>query len=119
MRDFRKLEIWRQSLAYVKSIYEITRSLPAHEKYGLVSQMNRSAISIPSNIAEGCSRKTAVDFSRFLEIALGSSFELETQIEVCLLVSYINNDQYNFLIKELNIIQKRLNMLREKVRTGL
>ena len=116
MRDFRKLEVWRQSLEYVKIIYQITGSLPGHEKYGLVSQMNRSVISIPSNIAEGCSRKTAADFSRFLEIAIGSSFELETQIEVCLLVSYINAEQYSSLIAELHILQKRMNMLREKVK---
>ena len=116
MRDFRKLEVWKQSLIYVKIIYEITASFPGHEKYGLVSQMNRSAISIPSNIAEGCSRRTAVEFSRFLEIAIGSSFELETQIEVCLLVSYINAKQHSSLMEELHILQKRMNMLREKVR---
>lgn len=116
MRYFRKLEIWHQSLAFVKTIYAITGVLPAHEKYGLVTQMNRSAISIPSNIAEGCSRKTAVDFSRFLEIAIGSSFELETQIEICSLLSYIDPDQYLILNTELNMIQRRLNMLREKVR---
>ena len=119
MRDFRKLEVWGQSLAYVKKIYEITGSFPGHEKFGLVSQMNRSAISIPSNVAEGCSRKTSVDFSRFLEIAIGSAFELETQIEVCLLVSYINTEQHSSLIEELHILQKRMNMLREKVRGGL
>lgn len=115
MRDFRKLEIWHQSLIFVKLIYEITASLPAHEKYGLASQMNRSAVSVPSNIAEGCSRKTATEFSRFLEIAIGSAFELETQLEICSLLAYINSDQYLSLITELNIIQKRLNLLREKM----
>ncbi len=78
--------------------------------------MNRSVTSIPSNIAEGCSRKTSADFSRFLEIAIGSSFELETQIEVCLLVSYINAEKHSTLIEQLHILQKRINMLKEKVR---
>ncbi|MDP1811987.1 MAG: four helix bundle protein [Sediminibacterium sp.] len=116
MRDFRKLEVWQQSLDYVKKIYQLTGTFPGNEKYGLVSQMNRSAISIPSNIAEGCSRKTSVEFSRFLEIAIGSAFELETQIEVCLLISYISKEQHSSLLSDLHILQRRVNMLKEKVK---
>ena len=66
----------------VKKIYAITESFPNNEKFGLVSQITRCATSIPSNIAEGCSRSSQKDFSRFLQISLGSSFELETQIEI-------------------------------------
>jgi len=82
MRDFRKLEIWKDSIQLVEEVYSITRKFPDTEKFGLTSQMNRSAISIPYNIAEGCSRSSIIEFSRFLEIALGSSFELETQLEI-------------------------------------
>ena len=116
MRDFRKLEVWKQALFFVKTVYQITATLPAHEKYGIVSQMNRCVVSIPSNIAEGCSRKTSLDFSRFIEIAIGSSFELETQIEICLLNNYIQIDQHAGLIEELHIIQKRMNALKQSIR---
>lgn len=106
MRDFRKLDVWMQALLFVKKVYDITHTFPQKEQYGLVSQMNRCAVSMPSNIAEGCSRKTSADFSRFLEIALGSSFELETQVEVSYIIAYINRDQCTSLMQELHIIQK-------------
>lgn len=116
MRDFRKLEIWNASLLMVKRIYELTALLPSNEKYGLVSQMNRSAVSIPSNIAEGCSRKSKLEISRFLEIAIGSAFELETQIEVCKLVNYIEQTGCQKLIEDLNILQKQINAYNEMVK---
>ncbi len=80
MRDFKTLNIWQDGISLVREIYQIIDILPPNEKYGLKSQITRAAISIPSNIAEGCSRKSQKDFYRFLEIALGSAFELETQI---------------------------------------
>lgn len=91
MRDYRKLLIWQKGIEITKDVYRIIDYLPPEEKYGLRSQISRAAISIPSNIAEGCSRSSELEFKRFLEIALGSVFELETQI---------------FLIKELGIIQE-------------
>jgi len=69
MRDFRKLEIWKDAVAFAGKIYQLIVSFPVHEKYGLSSQMNRAVVSISSNIAEGCSRKTNIDFSRFLNMA--------------------------------------------------
>ena len=78
MRNFRDLEVWQASVLLVKKIYLITAKFPNDEKFGLTSQINRAAISIPSNIAEGCSRTSQKDFSRFLQISLGSAFELET-----------------------------------------
>lgn len=99
----------------MKKIYIITNSFPSTEKFGLASQMNRSAISIPSNIAEGCSRKTSIDFARFIEIALGSSFELETQLIIANNLNYILEEQTKTIIEELNILQKRLNALREAI----
>lgn len=115
MRDFRKLEIWKQSLDFVKKIYDTTALFPAHEKYGISSQMNRAAVSIPGNIAEGSSRLTSVEFARFLDIAMGSSFELETQIEICLKLDYVHQQEYISLIEELHILQKRINFLRNKI----
>ncbi len=80
MRDFKKLHIWQRGIQIVKAAYQLTNMLHVNEKYNLISQINRSAVSIPSNIAEGSSRKSEKDYYRFLEIALGSCFELETQI---------------------------------------
>jgi four helix bundle protein len=115
MRDFRKLDVWRQSLLFVQKMYIISHDYPKQEQFGLVSQLNRAVVSIPSNIAEGCSRKTATEFSRFIEIAIGSAFELETQIEISYILSYIKIEQYHDLLKELHIIQKRLNALKSSI----
>jgi S23 ribosomal protein. len=80
MRNFRNLEIWKEGITLVKLIYKLANELPNEEKYGLRSQITRAAVSVPSNIAEGCSRNSEVEFKRFLEIAIGSLFELETQL---------------------------------------
>ena len=81
--DYRELEIWSRSMGLVQKIYPFLKSMPEEEKFGLVSQMKRSAVSIPSNIAEGKMRSTGKDFRLFLFRALGSAAELETQIEIC------------------------------------
>lgn len=116
MRDFRKLEIWSEAIMMTKAVYDLTSLFPVHEKYGLCSQMNRAAVSIPSNIAEGCSRRTNLEFSRFLEIALGSSFELETQIEISKRVLYISQESYETVLNELHTLQKRVNAYKEKLK---
>jgi four helix bundle protein len=74
MRNFKDLEIWKDSIQLVKEIYKLTVDLPNAERFGLISQMNRSSISIPSNIAEGCTKDSQKDFVRFLQISLGSAF---------------------------------------------
>lgn len=78
--SFKKLIVWQKSMELAVEIYKVTRKLPKSELYGLVSQIRKSAVSIPSNIAEGKRRKTRKDFSQFLRIANGSAAELETQI---------------------------------------
>lgn len=80
MRNFRKLKIWSQGIIIVKEIYKVAQKLPDDEKFGLKSQITRAAVSIPSNIAEGSSRNSEVEFKRFLEISIGSLFEVETQL---------------------------------------
>jgi len=115
MRNFRELEVWKEAMEIVKRIYAITNTFPTNEKFGLVSQMNRCAVSIASNIAEGCSRKSEIDFARFLEIAIGSSFELETQILIAKELNYTSTEITDNLVTNLNTLQKRLNSLREKV----
>jgi len=78
--NFKELNVWKKSMNLVLEIYKITRELPDIEKFGLVSQVNRCVVSIPSNIAEGTSRVTNKDISRFMNFAMGSAYELETQI---------------------------------------
>lgn len=80
MKNFKQLLIWQKGMQIWMETYKLTKQLPPEEKFGLVSQMNRSAVSIPANIAEGSSRKSQKDYSRFVQISTGSSFELETYL---------------------------------------
>lgn len=82
MKDFKKLLIWQKGMEIVRMVYQLASQLPDNEKFGLRSQITRAAVSIPSNIAEGSAKKSKKEHERFLEIALGSVFELETQILV-------------------------------------
>lgn len=111
MRNFRDLEIWKDSISLVKGIYELTSTLPDTEKFGLISQMNRCSVSIPSNIAEGCSRDSQKDFIRFLQISLGSAFELETQLEICIELDFIAREEVKITIKSLIKLQKQIKAL--------
>ncbi|HMP29387.1 MAG TPA: four helix bundle protein [Saprospiraceae bacterium] len=112
MRDFRKLDIWNQTIDYTDRIYDICESFPKNEIFGITQQIKNCTVSIPSNIAEGCSRSSSKEFGRFLEIALGSSFELETQLIIAgRRKFYIDST----LIEELNIIQKRINALLKSI----
>ncbi len=80
MQDYKKLQIWQQGMEIVSDCYKLIKLLPKDETYGISSQIKRAAVFIPSNIAEGASRRSDKDYLRFLEIALGSTFELETQL---------------------------------------
>ena len=91
IKSYKDLEVWKLSMSLVSGIYEITRSFPQEEKYGLTSQIRRASISIPSNIAEGASRKSTKEFIQFLYISNGSLSELETQIELAERLGLIDN----------------------------
>ena len=91
MHNFKKLSIWIKSADFVTEIYKVTNSFPSNERYGLVSQLQRAAVSVPANISEGSAKSSNKDFARFLEISLGSTFELETELLVSLNLSYVNN----------------------------
>ncbi len=107
-RPHRQLDVWKKSMLFVKEIYQVTEKFPKSEIYGLISQMRRAAVSIPSNLAEGAARKGKKEFKRFLYIAQGSISELDTQIELCLMLGYFDKDQYDRLIGSLNTISKML-----------
>lgn len=106
MRDFRKYDFWNDSVNFAKNIYFITNTFPRYD--ALSGQIQRSAVSISSNIAEGSSRESESDFARFLEIALGSAYETETQLEIARLVSYIDEQKYQELIEQLKSIERRI-----------
>ena len=95
----------------VKAVYELIADFPKEEKYGLRSQIARAAVSIPSNIAEGSSRKSEMDFARFLEMALGSAFELETQIILAKDLELININKAKKILNGIDSVQKQLHNL--------
>ncbi|MBO3699462.1 four helix bundle protein [Roseivirga sp. E12] len=89
MHKYKELEVWKKSIALTKRIYLITSSFPSEEKFGLKSQINRAAVSIASNIAEGAGRNSNKEFNQFLGIAIGSMHEVETQIIISFEVGFI------------------------------
>jgi four helix bundle protein len=117
MHNFKELKVWKAGIEVTKVIFQLTKSFPSEERYGLISQMVRSAISIPSNIAEGCGRKTNKDFYHFLNIALGSSFELETQLIIAKEFNYINQEKLDNTCKSIMDIQKMINGLQKSLDT--
>lgn len=116
MSSYRDLTVWQRSIGFVEKIYKITTHYPESEKFGLVSQMRRAAISIPSNIAEGATRKSKKDFSNFLRIAKGSLAELETQIILSHKLGFIRTDEFNIISVELEEISKMIAGLTKSLR---
>ncbi len=100
----------------VRLTYEITSNFPENERFALSVQCQKSAVSIPSNIAEGCSRKSSKDQYRFTEIALGSAFELETQILIAQSLGYASSVQYERILEEINQEQRMLSSYMEKLK---
>ena len=115
MKDFKKLNVWQKSIELVTSIYKTSKDFPTEEKYGLTSQITRAAVSIPSNIAEGSSRHSEKDYFKFLEIALGSAFELETQLIIVGKLNITNSLELQKIIDDTKSVQKMLSGLMHKL----
>ncbi|MBU3923788.1 MAG: four helix bundle protein [Nanoarchaeota archaeon] len=98
MRDFRELRIWERSMELAEKIYEVTKRFPKSEIYGLTSQLRRAVVSISSNIAEGCGRRTSKDFVGFLYNAMGSVREVESQLILSGRVGYLEEDEVKNLV---------------------
>ncbi len=103
--NFTELEVWREARLLVKMVYESIQIFPKDEIYGLQSQIKRSVISIPSNIAEGCGRNHIKDTMQFLYIARGSAFELETQLYLSFDLNFIGEEQLDTLLEKLKRIR--------------
>ena len=108
MHNFEKLIFWQKSIELAKEVYIICVDLPQEEKFGLISQIKRSVVSIPSNIAEGAGRNNDREFYHFLGIANASSFELQTQLILTKELGLLNVEKVDILISNLNEIQKMI-----------
>lgn len=116
MHNFKELKVWQKVRRFVKEIYLILKSFPEDEKYwGIVSQIKRASVSIPANIAEGTGRNTDKDFSRFLDIATGSSFELETLLILSSDLEFLKESDSKRIIMELEEIQKMIYSLKARI----
>jgi len=113
--DYKDLDTWKKSIVLVKEIYRLTDSFPNSEKFGLTSQIRRSAVSIPSNVAEGSARSSDKEFIQFLHYSLGSSAELETQIIIAIDLKLITNDNIlNKIVEVKKLISGLIKYLKSK-----
>ena len=116
-RNFRNYKVWQDAVEYSTKIYQQTDTMPRFERKGLCDQLQRSVVSISSNIAEGSAKPTDTDFARFLDTSLGSAYEVETQLLIANKIGYIDNENYNELNKEIIDIQKQLVGLIRSIRS--
>jgi len=115
MHNFRKFDIWKKSIDFVTKIYLLTNTFPSYERFGLMSQMQRAAVSIPTNIEEGSAKSSNKDFARFLEMSLGSSIELETELTIALNLKYIESQIFETLQNEIIELQKMITGFKNKL----
>ncbi len=117
INSYTDLIVWNKSIALAKVIYQICKALPAEEKYALSDQLKRAVVSIASNIAEGYGRQSTNDYKRFLSIALGSVYEIETQLQIAFELQMINTETYNSTIELAQEIGRMIYALKSKLTT--
>lgn len=108
MHQFKELKVWQKGRELVKNVYLTTHKFPKEELFGITSQMRRSSVSITTNIAEGCGRNTDADLNRFLDIANGSAYELETLVILSFDLNYLTQEEFEFFNSKLNEIQRMI-----------
>ena len=108
MHDFKKLKVWQEAIDLTVEVYSVTRCFPVSEKFNLISQINRSAVSIASNIGEGAGRQTNGEFIQFLGYAGGSCTELETQLILTFRLGFLSDEKHQLLTSQTQAIQKML-----------
>ena len=116
IQSHRDLLVWQKSIDLVEAIYRITQKLPSHEQFGLISQLRRAAVSIPSNIAEGYGRQSSGNYRQFLSISRGSLLEVETQIDICLRLGYLTTMDTESVLNTITELSKMLTSLISKIR---
>ena len=118
MQHFKSLLVWQKSHELVQEVYRVSRDFPREELYGLTSQLRRAAVSIPSNIAEGCGRGTDGEFARFLNIAMGSAYEVEYQMLLARDLGYIETMQHQSLELKITEIKKMMTGLLRSIQAS-
>ncbi|MBA5247302.1 four helix bundle protein [Marnyiella aurantia] len=108
MHNFERLVFWQKSIGFAKKIYLTSQNIASDEKFGLISQMKRAVVSIPSNIAEGSGRNSDREFNHFLAISLGSAFEIQTQLILAKELELLNAETANELLNEVSEIQRMI-----------
>lgn len=116
MKTYRDLLVWQKSMTFVTNIYQVIKTFPKEEIYGLTSQIRRCAISIPSNIAEGYGRNSTNDYIRFLQISMGSIFEIQTQLEIAKNLDYLNKSKFQEAYDMSREIERMLSSLIHKLK---
>ena len=119
MNNFKELTVWGKSMKFVKNIYLLTQKFPKEELFTLTQQIRRASISIPSNIAEGSGRSSEADYMRFIDIANGSAFEVETQLILSFELGYINKEEFEKINNDLIEIEKMLYSFRRSKQRDL
>ena len=115
IRSYRDLDIWKASIQLVKDVYKLTEQFPKQEVYGLVSQMRRAAVSIPSNVAEGFRRNHSKEYKQFLYVSLGSCAELETQATIAKELAYIPEAKEAVVLEKSDHISRMISNLLKKL----
>ena len=114
--SYKDLIVWQKAVTFVTDTYKTTGRFPASEQFGLTSQLRRAAVSVPSNIAEGYGRRSNGDFVRFLQIAMGSLFEVQTQLEIAHNLNFLPSAMYDTVLMQSVEIEKMLASLIQKVK---
>ena len=115
-RNFRNYKVWQDAVNYASKVYKVTADLPWFEKKGLCDQLQRAVVSISSNIAEGAAKPSDNDFARFLDMSLGSAFEVETQLIISKNIGYIDAGLFDGLMNDLKEIERQINGLISSIR---
>ena len=115
MKNFRQLHVWEKAHQFVLEVYRVSRVFPKEERYGLTSQLRRSAMSIPTNIAEGCGRQGDAELSRFCQIAMGSASEVEYQLQLATDLNILSKDEYAKMNDQLVELKRMLNSFIQKL----
>ena len=119
MRDFKKYEVWKIGHEFVMEVYSLTHNFPKGEQYGITSQIRQASVSIPTNIAEGCGRKTDPEFARFIHISLGSAHEVEYLLMLSRDLTYLQEADYLLLDQKINMIKRKLYHLEKTINKSL
>jgi four helix bundle protein len=113
--NFKKLTIWAESMNLFDLVYNYTETLPDKEKYNLINQLDRCAVSVPSNIAEGSGKRTSIHFAEFLTTALTSAYEMETQLLICERRKYVKEVELKSILNKVEVLQKQISNFRDTI----